>query len=163
MGLVTCPDCGKEVSDRAVACPNCGAPLRTDTRPQAAAAKVQEVVVVDPSYYAGHEAGRGCAMLLTSTPMAFVVFIGAWILGSMVLAVRTGLYVEGEDPALWVGFVILVLPFILAYVLRRPIRRYIPVVMGSGLLIVLALFFVFAVYMTISMFYGLFFDWDSAW
>ena len=26
MGLVKCPDCGKEVSDRADACPNCGCP-----------------------------------------------------------------------------------------------------------------------------------------
>lgn len=27
MGLVNCPDCGKEVSDRAAACIGCGAPL----------------------------------------------------------------------------------------------------------------------------------------
>jgi len=27
MGLVTCPDCGKRVSDRAIACPSCGCPI----------------------------------------------------------------------------------------------------------------------------------------
>ncbi len=31
MALVTCPDCGKEVSDRAPACPGCGAPIATST------------------------------------------------------------------------------------------------------------------------------------
>ena len=27
MGLITCPDCNKKVSDRAPACPNCGCPI----------------------------------------------------------------------------------------------------------------------------------------
>lgn len=28
MALITCPDCGKQISDRAMACPNCGCPIR---------------------------------------------------------------------------------------------------------------------------------------
>lgn len=27
MALITCPECGKEVSDKATSCPNCGTPL----------------------------------------------------------------------------------------------------------------------------------------
>jgi len=27
MALITCPECGKEVSDKATSCPNCGSPL----------------------------------------------------------------------------------------------------------------------------------------
>ena len=27
MALIKCPDCGKEVSDKAPACPNCGRPI----------------------------------------------------------------------------------------------------------------------------------------
>ena len=27
MALITCPECGKQVSDRAAACPNCGCPI----------------------------------------------------------------------------------------------------------------------------------------
>lgn len=27
MALITCPECGKEVSDKAASCPNCGTPL----------------------------------------------------------------------------------------------------------------------------------------
>jgi formylglycine-generating enzyme required for sulfatase activity len=33
MALTTCPDCGKEVSDRAGACPNCGAPVLSAVLP----------------------------------------------------------------------------------------------------------------------------------
>ena len=29
MALITCPDCGKEFSDQAAACPNCGRPNKT--------------------------------------------------------------------------------------------------------------------------------------
>lgn len=27
MALITCPECGKEISDKAQTCPNCGAPI----------------------------------------------------------------------------------------------------------------------------------------
>jgi len=32
MALIKCPECGKEVSDTAKACPNCGAPIDTSIR-----------------------------------------------------------------------------------------------------------------------------------
>lgn len=28
MALITCPDCGKQLSDQAPACPNCGRPMK---------------------------------------------------------------------------------------------------------------------------------------
>ncbi len=31
MALITCPDCGKAVSDTAVACPSCARPMRAQT------------------------------------------------------------------------------------------------------------------------------------
>lgn len=27
MALIECPECGKDISDRAIACPNCGNPM----------------------------------------------------------------------------------------------------------------------------------------
>lgn len=32
MSLIKCSECGKEISDKAVACPNCGMPLRQEDR-----------------------------------------------------------------------------------------------------------------------------------
>lgn len=29
MALINCPECGKQVSDKAVSCPNCGCPIAT--------------------------------------------------------------------------------------------------------------------------------------
>lgn len=33
MALITCPECGKEISDKATTCPNCGAPVNTTNTP----------------------------------------------------------------------------------------------------------------------------------
>lgn len=30
MAIIKCPECGKEVSDKAKACPNCGVPIDTN-------------------------------------------------------------------------------------------------------------------------------------
>jgi hypothetical protein len=38
MALVTCPDCGREVSDQAPACPNCGRPMKASSRPASTSA-----------------------------------------------------------------------------------------------------------------------------
>lgn len=32
MSLIKCPECGKEISDKASVCPNCGMPLRPEER-----------------------------------------------------------------------------------------------------------------------------------
>ncbi len=33
MPLINCPDCGKEISDIAPACPNCGRPIKKTPQP----------------------------------------------------------------------------------------------------------------------------------
>ena len=30
MALIKCPECGKEISDKATVCPNCGYPITTE-------------------------------------------------------------------------------------------------------------------------------------
>ena len=158
MGLITCPDCGKDVSDRAPACPHCGAPSGepSDT------GKPQKVVVDDGTYAAGQEAGRGCMLFFTSAPMAFVIFFVAWFVGCAYLADRTGAYQEGVTPSLWLGFGLFVAPIILAIVGRKVIRRVIPLVMGSGLMVLLVVVGLFVLLMGLSMFVGCFFHWPGA-
>ncbi len=41
MPLINCPECHKEISDRADACPNCGNPLRKKPNPSAQNINVQ--------------------------------------------------------------------------------------------------------------------------
>ena len=140
MALVTCIDCGREVSDRAKTCPNCGAPMEEGGEAAKAGAQgpeVQKVSVVDPSYQGGYEAGYGCMTLATSRPVAYLAFILAWMFGGTFLAARRGLIADGQDPPLGVGLAIVVLPFILAYVLRKPIQKVMPVLLGSGCAIIL--------------------------
>lgn len=35
MALILCPECGKQVSDKAASCPNCGAPISGPPKSQA--------------------------------------------------------------------------------------------------------------------------------
>ena len=37
MALINCPECGKQVSDTAAACPNCGAPVGSESQSAGAA------------------------------------------------------------------------------------------------------------------------------
>jgi hypothetical protein len=49
MALIKCPECGNMVSDQAVACPQCGYPVR----------KVEyKFVTVSYSIHTGHESGK---------------------------------------------------------------------------------------------------------
>lgn len=43
MALINCPECGKEISDKAVACPHCGCPINAQSK--------QEVAVEDNEEY----------------------------------------------------------------------------------------------------------------
>jgi hypothetical protein len=128
----------------------------------AASHKPHEVVDKDGTFVAGREAGRGCALLFTSVPMAFVIFFVVWFVGCAYLADRTGAYREGETPSLWLAFGLFVAPVILAIVGRKVIRRVIPFVMASGLMVVLVAVSIFVLLMGVSMFVGCFFHWPGA-
>ncbi len=45
MALINCPECGKEVSNRAVSCPNCGLPLQNN--PQTESSNKQELGITE--------------------------------------------------------------------------------------------------------------------
>ena len=42
MALITCPECGKEISSQASSCPNCGAPM-TDEAVQMVMERLEEL------------------------------------------------------------------------------------------------------------------------
>ena len=69
MSLVTCPDCGNEISNRAPACPKCGRPI-THARPR-------------PDTTMGRN--RGCADLLVIAVIAVPIFFLLFFRGCQTL------------------------------------------------------------------------------
>lgn len=49
MALIKCPECGKEISDRAVSCPHCGYPIKNLSREKES---VNEYAVILEDYKA---------------------------------------------------------------------------------------------------------------
>ena len=49
MALIKCSECGKEVSDKASSCPNCGAPVESENNMQEKSLKVGIEVAKDPN------------------------------------------------------------------------------------------------------------------
>jgi hypothetical protein len=78
MALISCPDCGSEVSDRAPSCPKCGRPISTAT--------VKVVTDSGPSAEAGGAYGAG--------------FILAWI----IFIVRSPDWIDGLIYGFFVAF-----------------------------------------------------------
>jgi hypothetical protein len=77
MALVTCPDCRREVSDAAPACPGCGRPAgRPDLGPsprEGASESVQEAVSVGPA-----PRPRAVAAMIGAGTVALVLVVAAW-------------------------------------------------------------------------------------
>lgn len=70
MALITCPDCGREVSDRAPACPSCGAPIAPPPVPPPASP--QRVVTSEDSFLTRN---RGCGDMLLYGPLILLVML----------------------------------------------------------------------------------------
>ena len=50
MALISCVECGKEISDRAKACPHCGVPLTDDAAIEPTSEVEEEEVEAEPIY-----------------------------------------------------------------------------------------------------------------
>ena len=46
MALIKCPECGKEISDKAKACPNCGVPVSSTTVDYNSKSKTGNVLII---------------------------------------------------------------------------------------------------------------------
>ena len=86
MGLVTCPDCGREVSRSAMACPGCG-------RPMPGAVQVIEQTGKDWKV----AQGVGAVGMLLGVPTCFA----SPDAGSVLLILGLGVYTVGRVGAWW--------------------------------------------------------------
>jgi hypothetical protein len=80
MALINCPECGKEISDKALSCPQCGCPISSNNgnnniKPTPLKAKKEDddkVIIVNK----GSNYGIGCVILfvLAIIPLFFIVY-----------------------------------------------------------------------------------------
>jgi zinc-ribbon domain len=99
MALVTCPDCGKEISDQAPACPSCG-------RPREPAGVPVATPVAPPARKTSLTKPAGCFLqvlgfflLLVGVGLCVPRAGGSLVLGVVLLAVGGWLVVVGRRPA----------------------------------------------------------------
>lgn len=99
MALVKCPECGKEISDMAQSCPNCGRPLRmTNQRGvQNQGRPVQQQNTVQSKK--PKKKGHGCLITL----LIFVAIFVLIIIISVIVAVPASLDKSGNDTNSTVG------------------------------------------------------------
>lgn len=79
MALINCPECGKEISDRAAACPNCGCPVEIAQPVQ----KTDEREEVPHRFEAQEKVAKRKRVLLVGGAVLFfvVLFVGAAVSG----------------------------------------------------------------------------------
>lgn len=114
MALIKCGECGKSVSDKAAACPNCGAPIaKPAVSDKDLKDLVKDVKLYGPrgAYYSGYELGHGCA---TVAPyLALVPFLAMTICG---LGVK--FYGQYTYPS-WIAFLAFVIPIAATWWMRK--------------------------------------------
>lgn len=71
MALVNCSDCGREVSDRAPACPGCGAPVAVEAPGGPERVRTSEDSALTRS--------RGCADLIIWPAVFLVILVLMWL------------------------------------------------------------------------------------
>lgn len=73
MALIKCTECGREVSDRASACPNCGCPIAGETpEPQ------NDVIEAEPIYYEEEEATNKWLYVIIGVLVAIIIMGGIY-------------------------------------------------------------------------------------
>jgi hypothetical protein len=96
MALITCPDCGKQISEQAASCINCGRPLRSELVGQPAAGSAE--ATKKGQQRSKLRTDLGGAIAFVGLPFAVVVGMASsatagWITALVVLAI-----------AIWVAY-----------------------------------------------------------
>lgn len=68
MALITCPDCGKEFSDQAAACPNCGRPHSLNKPTEVLNNSPDKTIVINNNSSASAYAGSAPTAYVNSRP-----------------------------------------------------------------------------------------------
>ena len=100
MALITCPECGKQISDQAEACPNCGYPLPQKTPVAEVSlpkANTQEKAEADPKE---KKTGKAFGQILLAFFCAAVLCLVLWIMLPEDASIKRALPIIGWSCAL---------------------------------------------------------------
>lgn len=93
MALIKCPECGKEISDKAEACPNCGCPIKASN---SSSSEINDSEPGDSDQISNGEedskyieSGKEKKAMSKKTKGAIGVFVGVIIIGGIVLYLLT--------------------------------------------------------------------------
>lgn len=81
--MINCSECGKEVSDKAAACPHCGAPVSGE------ASNANQCPKCNTTYITEQKNAKVSPVLIISLPMflgGFVVLMFNWLFGLLIIA-----------------------------------------------------------------------------
>ncbi len=168
MALTNCGECGNNVSDQAASCPHCGAPIPA-TSPVSSEdinnlRKDVRNLHRSHAYVAGEEVGEGTVTgLLWLAGNKYVALFCFWL--ASVIAVFTiggqiGFTEDELSKSGYGGFALaaLCIPLVVTFLLRKPIQKFLPLVLtaivSTGLIALLVLFFGGVIYIAYNMLSG---------
>ncbi len=143
MALISCPECGHQVSDQAAACPSCGFQLNATAGSGVKAEQVEAVkkeiknLRRSQAAVAGEELGEGIAGgLLWLAGNRFMALVWVWILGVFGMFQLGGLFgVTDETVSMSdygkFGVAAMIVPVVAVVLLRKPIQKIVPPVLTA--------------------------------
>jgi hypothetical protein len=108
MALITCPECGAQVSDAANACPKCGFPIAKVTAAAVATAPTESVVaaqtLTEPPLLPTERSAEPLRFLGRRIPIAALLFWGGMTLG-VILSMFKG--EDGTTPLRYIPYILI--------------------------------------------------------
>jgi hypothetical protein len=131
MALITCPECGAQVSDAANACPKCGFPIANIAAAQVATAPAESMVaaeaLTEPALLPTERSAEPLRFMGRRIPIAALLFWGGMTLG-VVLSMFKG--EDGSTPLRYIPYTMIFAGMLwfsvteLSLLLKHRKRRY---------------------------------------
>jgi hypothetical protein len=104
MALITCPECGAEVSDAAPACPKCGYPVATATPAGSGASATIAEPRAEPEPLATERSAEPFTFHGRRIPIAGLLFWGGLVVGVILSAFKGQ---DGQTPFRYIPYVMI--------------------------------------------------------
>lgn len=115
--LITCPECGKEISDQAVSCPNCGYPLHVGD--------IVEGELPDEGAYSDYLPCPKCGYPLKVQLVHENKPVGFWLSLFFIIVSGIGLFLSAVFETYWIGGLLILIFVIVGARGRNETNKYV--------------------------------------